>query len=54
MMLSSAGGTDLEIDEVVEWQGYGIGYEKQYYMLRNVVNVALCVNIMKCVKMMGH
>ena len=44
----------LEIDEVVEWQGYGIGYEKQYYMLRNVVNVALCANIMKCVKMMGH
>ena len=35
----------LEIDEVTEWQGYGIGLEKQYYMLRNVVNVVLCVNI---------
>ena len=44
----------LEIDEVAEWQGYGIGLEKPYYMLRNVVNVALCVNITKCVKMMGH
>ena len=43
-----------EIDEVAEWQGYGIGLEKQYYMLRNVVNVALCVIITKCVKMMGH
>ena len=44
----------FEINEVAEWQGYGIGLEKQYYMLRNVVNVALCVIITKCVKMMGH
>ena len=44
----------FEIDEVAEWKSYGIGIEKQYYMLRNVVNVALCVIITKCVKMMGH
>ena len=44
----------FEIYEVAEWQGCGIGLKKQYYMLRNVVNVALCVNITKCVKMMGH
>ena len=43
----------FEIYEVAEWQGYGIGLEKQYYMLRNVVNDALCVIITKCVKMMG-
>ena len=44
----------FEIDEVAEWKGYGIGLEKQYYILRNAENAALCVNTMKCVKMMGH
>ena len=40
--------------EVAEWQGYGIGLEKQYYMLRNVEDAALCVNITKYAEMMEH
>ena len=40
--------------EVTEWQGYGIGLEKQYYMLRNVEDAALCVNITKYAEMMEH
>ena len=40
--------------EVIEWQGYGIGSEKQYYMLRNVEEAALCVNITKHAEMIGH
>ena len=41
-------------DEVAEWQGYGIGLEKQYYMQRNAEDAALCVNITECAEMMGH
>ena len=40
--------------EVIEWQGYGIGLEKQYYMLRNAEDAALCVNITKYAEMIGH
>ena len=40
--------------EVIEWQGYGIGLEKQYYMLRNVEDAELCVNITKYAEMMEH
>ena len=40
--------------EVAEWQGYGIGLEKQYYMLRNAEDAALCVNIKMYAEMMGH
>ena len=40
--------------EVTEWQGYGIGLEKQYYMLRNAEDAALCVNITKYAEMIGH
>ena len=32
---------------MAKWQGYGIGLEKQYYMLRNAEDAALCVNITK-------
>ena len=32
---------------MAEWQGYGIGLEKQYYVLRNAEDAALCVNITK-------
>lgn len=31
--------------EQVRWQSYGIGLEKQYYMLRNAEDAVLCVNI---------
>lgn len=44
----------FEADEVAEWQGYGIGLEKQYYMLRNAEDAALCVNITKYAEMMEH
>lgn len=44
----------FEIDEVAEWKGYGIGLEKQYYMLRNAEDAALCVNITKYAEMIGH
>ena len=37
-----------------EVAGYGIGLEKQYYMLRNVEDAALCVNITKYAEMMEH
>ena len=40
--------------EVAERQGYGIGLEKQYYMLRNEEDAALCVNITKYAEMTGH
>ena len=40
--------------EVIEWQGYGIGLEKQYYMLRNAEDAALCVNITMYAEMMGY
>ena len=40
--------------EVIEWQGYGIGLKKQYYMLRNSEDAALCVNITMYAEMMGH
>ena len=40
--------------EVIEWQGYGIGLEKHYYMLRNAEDAALCVNITKYAEMMEH
>lgn len=40
--------------EVEEWQGYGIGLEKQYYMLRNAEDAALCVNITMYAEMIGH
>lgn len=39
---------------MAEWQGYGIGLKKQYYMLRNAEDAALCVNITKYAEMMGH
>jgi len=39
---------------VAEWQGYGIGLEKQYYMLRNAEDAALCVNITMYAEMMGY
>lgn len=39
---------------MAEWQGYGIGLEKQYYMLRNAEDDALCVNITMYAEMMGH
>ena len=44
----------FEADEVAEWIGYGIGLKKQYYMLRNSEDAALCVNITECAEMMGH
>ena len=44
----------LRVGKVAEWQGYGIGLEKQYYMLRNVEDAALCVNITKYAEMMEH
>ena len=44
----------LGAGEVAEWQGYGIGLEKQYYMLRNVEDAELCVNITKYAEMMEH
>lgn len=37
---------------MAEWQDYGIGLEKQYYMLRNAEDAALCVNITKYAEMM--
>ena len=40
--------------EVAKWQGYGIGLKKQYYMLRNAEDAALCVNITMYAEMMGH
>ena len=40
--------------EVAKWQGYGIGLKKQYYMLRNSEDAALCVNITMYAEMMGH
>ena len=40
--------------EQVRWQGYGIGLEKQYYVLRNAEDAALCVNITMYAEMMGH
>lgn len=39
---------------MAKWQGYGIGLEKQYYMLRNAEDAALCVNITKYAEMIGH
>lgn len=39
---------------MVELQGYGIRLEKQYYMLRNAEDAALCMNITKCEEMMEH
>lgn len=47
-------GSFFETGEVSEWQSYGIGSEKRYYMLRNAANAVLCVNITKYVKMTGH
>ena len=44
----------VQADEVAEWQGYGIELEKQYYMLRNVEDAALRVNITKYAEMMEH
>ena len=44
----------FEADEVAEWIGYGIGLEKQYYMLRNSEYAALCVNITMYAEMMEH
>lgn len=39
---------------MAEWQGYGIGLEKQYYVLRNAEDAALCVNITQYAEMMEH
>ena len=44
----------FDADEVAEWIGYGIGLKKQYYMLRNSEDAALCVNITMYAEMMGH
>ena len=44
----------VEADEVAEWQSYSIGLEKQYYVLRNAEDAALCVNITKYAEMMEH
>mgnify|MGYP007007852825 CR=1 FL=1 len=44
----------FQTGEAAEWQGYGIGSEKRYYMLRNAEDAALCVNITKCAEMMGY
>lgn len=44
----------FEADEVAEWIGYGIGLKKQYYMLRNSEDAALCVNITMYAEMTGH
>ena len=48
------GTFSVQADEVAEWQGYGIGLEKQYYVLRNAEDAALCVNITKYAEMMEH
>lgn len=37
----------LKIDEVAEWQGYGIGFGKRYCMQKDVANVVSYANIMK-------
>ena len=47
-------GSFFETGEVSEWQSYGIGSEKRYYMLRNAEDAALCVNITKYAEMIGH
>lgn len=39
---------------MAKWQGYGIGLEKQYYMLRNAEDAALCVNITKYAEMRSN